>query len=95
MFGATPLGKVTRQDVERLVGGTADAGRSRRTASLTPFVVRAVFAQALADGLIVRNPAAKVEAVGRKVLPPLTGADRAKLRQYLGSDPLYACCFSR
>jgi hypothetical protein len=34
VFGATPLGDVTRRDVETLVHGLADAGRAQRTVAL-------------------------------------------------------------
>jgi integrase len=93
VFGAKPLGKVSRVDVERLVAVLADAGRSKRTAGLVLFVVRSIFADALQDGLIVRNPAGRVEAAGwePRARTALSGAELGKLRAHLSADPLYGC----
>jgi integrase len=92
-FGETALAKVSRADVERVVNALTAAGRSKRTASLTLFVIRSVFEDALHDGLIVRNPAARVEATGRepKLREALTGEELSKLRAHLASDRLFAC----
>ena len=91
-FGAVPLADVTRADVESLARKLTDAGRSQRTSSLTLFVVRAVFARALDDGLVNRNPAARVAAIGRaaKRRDALIGSDLAKLRAHLADNPEYA-----
>jgi integrase len=91
-FGSKPLNKVARPDVERVVAELADAGRSKRTSSLTLFVIRSVFEDALHDGLIVRNPAARVEAAGRgqKNRSALSTDDLTKLRKHLASDRLFA-----
>lgn len=88
-FGAVPIGDVTRRDVERLAHGMTDRGLAQRTVSITLTVVRSIFARALNDGLIARNPAADVDAVGR---PPaergaLSAADLATLRGHLAGDP--------
>lgn len=92
-FGLTPLTDVTRRDVEQMAHRLTDAGRSQRTLSLVLFVVRSVFEEALHDGLIHRNPAARVAAVGRpaKDREALSSADMTKLRAYLAGDRLYAC----
>jgi len=92
-FGAKPLAKVTRADVERMVSALNSAKRSKRTASLTLFVVRSVFEDALHDGLIVRNPAARVEALGRdpKNRDAFSSAELAKLRERLSTDRLAGC----
>jgi hypothetical protein len=68
-FGPTPIGEVTRVDVERLVAGLDAAGKSKRTSALTLFVVRAILGQALDDGVVVRNVATKVEAPGVEAKP--------------------------
>jgi integrase len=93
VFGAKPLAKVSRGDVERLVAMLADVGRSKRTAGLVLFVVRSIFADALQDGLIVRNPAERVEAAGRepRARTALSGAELGTLRAHLAADPLYGC----
>lgn len=92
-FGATPLGEVTRRDVERMANKLTDAGRSQRHLSYVLFVVRSVFEEALHDGLISRNPAARVGAVGRppKAREALSTGDMVKLRAHLEGDRLYAC----
>ena len=92
-FGALPIGDVTRRDVERLAHGMTDRGLAQRTVSITLTVVRSIFARALNDGLIARNPAADVDAVGR---PPaergaLSAAELATLREHLAGDRLAAC----
>ena len=91
-FGGKPLAKITRPDVERMVGQLADAGRSQRTAALTLFVLRSVLAQALDDGLVVRNVAARVQATGKpsKDRGALSAADYATLREYLSGVRLGA-----
>jgi integrase len=92
-FGTKPLASVTRADIEAVVAKLDAAGRSRRTASLTLFVIRSVLAEALDDGLVVRNVAANVKPSGVKARPRdfLEGAELAKLRVHLASDRLFAC----
>jgi len=55
-------------------------------------VLRSIFGQALDDGLIVRNPAAKVQASGTapKQRQALSGGDRARLRAHVAGDRLGA-----
>jgi len=55
-------------------------------------VLRSIFGQALDDGLIVRNPAAKVQASGTapKQRQALSGGDRATLRAHVAGDRLGA-----
>ena len=91
-FGSTPLGEVSRRDVEQLAHKLAD-GKAARTVSFVLFVLRSVFDEALHDGLIVRNPAARVEATGRapKDREALPGDEMAKLRKHLLADELAAC----
>jgi integrase len=91
-FGAKALTAITRADVEAVVERLASAGRSRRTAALTLFVIRAVLADALADGLLVRNVAAAVEPDGRDARPRdvLSGAELARLHEHLAADRLAA-----
>jgi integrase len=92
-FGTKPVGKVTRADIEILVASLHDAGRSRRTASLILFVLRSVFDKALDENLIGRNPATRVEAVGRKatVRQALSVDDMGKLTAHLIDDDLFGC----
>lgn len=92
-FGDKLLAKVTRADVEQVIENLSAAGRSKRRASLVLFVLRSVFDEALHDGLIGRNPAARVEAAGRdaKQREALSRADLAKLRKHFATDRLYAC----
>jgi integrase len=92
-FGARRLADVNRADIERLAATLDAAGRSRRTCSLTLFTVRSIFAQALDDGLIVRNPAANVEASGRPAKPraAMPADDLDRLREHLVGDRLYGC----
>jgi integrase len=92
-FGLTPLGEVTRSDIERMTHKLTGAGRSQRHLSFVLFVVRSVFEDALHDGLISRNPAARVAAVGRpaKGREALSSAEMVKLRAHLATDRLYAC----
>lgn len=92
-FASTPLRRVSRADVERVIAALADAGRSKRTASLTLFVIRSVFEDALHDGLIVRNPAARVEPVGKppRARQAMAAADLKRMRAHLADDRLYAC----
>jgi integrase len=84
---------VTRRDVERMTHKLTNAGRSQRHLSFVLFVVRSVFEDALHDGLISRNPAARVAAVGQpaKGREALSSADMVKLRTHLVTDRLYAC----
>ena len=93
VFRATPLGDVTRRDVETLVHALADAGRAQRTVALVLFVVRSVLAAALDDGLVSRNVAAKVEASGRpaRERTALSAGDLTKLRAHVATDRLGAC----
>ena len=93
VFGATPLGDVTRRDVETLAHGLADAGRAQRTVALVLFVVRSVLAAALDDGLVSRNVAAKVEASGTpaRERTALSAGDLTKLRAHVATDRLGAC----
>jgi len=66
------------------------AGKDSR--SLTLFVQRSIFGQALDDGLIVRNPAAKVQASGTapKQRQALNGGDLTTLRAHVAGDRLGA-----
>jgi integrase len=84
-----PLGFLQlRQWLDRQAG----QGRSARTTSLLLFVVRSVFGEAPVDGLIAREPSARVKATGRaprarEALPP---DELSRLRPHLSSDPLAA-----
>jgi integrase len=91
-FGALAIGDVTRGHVERMVRAMADAGRAQRTTSVLLFVVRSIFARALDEGLITRNPAANVSALGRapKDRTALSAGDLGKLRMHIDSDRLKA-----
>ena len=94
-FGDKQLSTVTRADIEALVTGLERAGRSKRTASLTLFVLRSVFAQALDDGLIARNPAVRVKAAGREAVQrsALSAAQLGEIARHLErvADPLLGC----
>lgn len=92
-FGDKALARVTRADVEQVVERLSTAGRSKRRASLVLFVLRSVFNDAVHDGLIGRNPAARVEAAGReaKQREALSRADLGKLCQHFATDRLYPC----
>ena len=85
VFGAKSLAKITREDVERMVGELADAGRAQRTAALTLFVLRSILGQALDDGLVVRNVAAKVEAEGKpsENRGAMSAEDYRRMREYV------------
>ena len=91
-FGAKPLAKITREDVERMVGELADAGRSQRTAALTLFVLRSILGQALDDGLVVRNVAARVSAIGKpaKDRAAMSAEDYQRMREHVTGDRLGA-----
>jgi integrase len=91
-FGAVPLADVTRQHVQDMVTAMVKAGRSARTTSLLLFVVRSIFAEALADGLVTRNPAARVKASGRaaRQREALSPAELGMLRAHLSGDRLAA-----
>ena len=71
----------------------AEAGRAQRTVAVLLFVVRAIFARAVDDGLLARNPAAGVAAVGREARDrtALSAGDFAKLRAHVATDRLHAC----
>jgi integrase len=92
-FGATPLADVSRMDVERMITGLADKGRSQRTSQFTLFVVRAIFSSAVQDGLIGRNPAQDVTPVGvpAKTRTAQSSTNISALRAHLAGDPLFAC----
>lgn len=92
-FGAKPLAKVTRADIEAVLAELDDAGRSKRTASLTLFVLRSIFEQALDENLIARNPARNVDAYGRAKTErqPLSLPELERLRAHLAADDLAAC----
>ena len=91
-FGAPSIGEITRTDIERLAASLTDAGPRARTCSLTLFVLRSIFGPALDDGLIVRNPAAKVQASGTapKQRQALSAGDLATLRAHVAGDRLGA-----
>jgi integrase len=91
-FGAVPIGEVSKAHVQTMVSAMVDAGRSQRTVSLLLFVVRSVFAEALADGIISRNPAARVKATGQPARrrEALTSLELATLREHISADRLAA-----
>lgn len=64
-FGDKPIGKITRADIEQLVATYAANGRSITTATYLIRELRSIFRDAMEDGLIARNPAARVEAQGK------------------------------
>lgn len=88
IFGGKQLVEVTETDVEAMVRAIADAGLTRRTASLSLFVVRAVLKEALRRKVIGRNPAEFVEASGKPSAEreALTNADLARLSAHLATD---------
>lgn len=94
-FGDKQLSAVTRADIEALVSGLERAGRSKRTASLTLFVLRSVFVQALDDGLIARSPANRVKAAGREPVQrtALSAVQLGLIANHLrnSADPLLSC----
>jgi integrase len=92
-FGNKRIGDITRGDVERLVTTMDSAGHSLRSVSLLLFVLRSIFGQALDDGQLIRNPAAKVEPSGApaKTREALSANDLAKLRAHAAGDRLYGC----
>jgi integrase len=92
-FGSKPLGDVTRRDVERVAAALTNAGRAQRTSSYVLFGIRSVFQDAVDEGLLPRNPAARIDAVGRppKDREALSAADMVKLRSHLAKDRLSAC----
>lgn len=84
-FGDKALGKITRADIEQLVADYAAKGRSVTSSAYTLRQLRAIFRDAQEDGLITRNPAAKVEAQGRPKVDrdALTPAELRKVREVL------------
>lgn len=92
-FGSKRLGKVDRSDVEHVVAELFDQGRAQTTITKLLFILRSIFADAIDEGLILRNPASRVEAVGReaRTRDPLRSVDIRKLRGHLTNDRLYAC----
>ncbi len=54
---------------------------------------RSIFAQAVDDGLLIRNPAVRVEPSGTpaKTRQALSAADLARLRAHITGDRLHAC----
>jgi integrase len=91
-FGTVPLTKVTRHHVEGLVSGMAAKGLSGRTIGLTLMLTRAVFQDAVHDGILTRNPAARVEAPAHtaKARTSLTAGQVAKVAQVASADRLHA-----
>lgn len=91
IFGGKAVAEVNTVDVEAMVRAITDAGLTRRTASLSLFVVRAVLKDAVQRAVIGRNPAEFVEASGKESTErqALTPADLAKLRAHLASDPRF------
>ena len=71
-----------------MVTTMVDAGRAQRTVSITLFVVRSVFDDALQDGLLVRNPAARVKAAGRpqRNREAFTGEELVRLQAHIADD---------
>jgi integrase len=92
-FGSKPLSKITRADVEQMTYSLADAGRAQSTAALALFVVRSVFEDAIEDGIVGRNPAKKVQPIGRKASARATlTVDQIRiLRLHLAADRLFGC----
>ena len=92
-FGSKRMDKVARADVELLVDSLVRAGRAASTVTLALFVIRSVFAEALDEGLVRRNPAAQIRPAGRKAFarPALTIEQIQRLRAHLQTDPRYAC----
>jgi integrase len=91
-FGAKAVADVTDADVEALISAGVKAGRTKRTASLRLFVLRAIFKDAIRQKIVARNPAEFVEARGAesKRREGLTGEQLARLRASLTGDRLYA-----
>jgi integrase len=91
-FGAKPLTDVARADVERLARQLA-ATRSKANVAFVLFVVRAVLEQAVDDGSLTRNPAARVAAAGRpsRERQALSADELARLREHFESDRLAGC----
>jgi integrase len=92
-FGSKALAKVTRADVERMIYALADANRAQSTATLALFIVRSVFEDAIEDGLVAKNPAKKVQPVGRQARQrsALTVQQIRTLRSHLSADRLFGC----
>lgn len=61
-FGALPVERVSRADIERLAASMKDAGLSSRTAAMCLGFVRSVLNRALSEGRTVRNVALGVSA---------------------------------
>ena len=69
-LGAIRLDRLDRYDVARWLDGLASAGKlSRRSIQICRNVLRAALADAVADGLLRRSPAARV-AMPREVVKP-------------------------
>ena len=72
------LDRIDATILRRLVAGLTDRGLSRNTIRLAMCPVKLVFAQAVEDGLIDRDPSAGIRIRGARAKQPPGGA---------GSDP--------
>lgn len=96
-FGDKALSKITSADVAALVSEYAAKGRTATSSAYLIRILRAIFREAIEDGVLVRNPAARVEAQGKPVKEreALTAAEVAKVRAWLAEDdqskPSFAC----
>lgn len=92
-FGDKQLTKITRADIEALIGEMASAGRSKRSAALMLFTLRSIFDQAVDEGLIHRNPAKRVQPAGKaaKEREAFALDELRRLRERLAKDRLSGC----
>lgn len=68
-LGSREMGHISVRDIEGVVRAQQELGRSRRTIGLGLSQTRAVFARAMRDGVVMRNVADGVAAVGRPPKP--------------------------
>lgn len=92
-YGDKRLQSLTRQDVERLRDEMLAEGKSGRTVGLVLLLLRGVLAEALADGRLVRNVAARVAGPSQdpKRRESLTGDEVAKISAAAEGHRLYGC----
>jgi integrase len=68
-IGSREMGQISFSDIESIVRNQASEGKSKRTVSLGLTLTRSVFARAIREGVVLRNVAEGVSALGN---PPKT-----------------------
>lgn len=90
-FGQTRLAEIRKTDVERWLLALADRGYSRNTAGMLLMHLRSVFNEAMDNGILERNPAARIKLptmAAEKETQPYTEAETRFLAGQPGTDGL-------